>query len=146
MNQQLEAVQAIYAAFAKGDVPAILDHLADNVAWESWANNFAAAAGVNYMQPRKGKQGAAEFFDIVSKFRIRHFEVLNIMTGGNSVAAEFVIEAEVPGGGVYRDEEMHLWTFNAEGKVSRLRHYADTAKHIAASRGVDTLAGSTARA
>jgi hypothetical protein len=30
---------------------------------------------------------------------------------------------------------MHLFTFNAEGKVTRLRHYTDTAKHIAAARG-----------
>jgi hypothetical protein len=27
---------------------------------------------------------------------------------------------------------MHLWTFNGDGMVSRLRHYTDTAKHIAA--------------
>jgi hypothetical protein len=30
---------------------------------------------------------------------------------------------------------MHLWTFNDDGKVSRLRHYTDTAKHIAALKG-----------
>jgi ketosteroid isomerase-like protein len=57
-----------------------------------------------------------------------------MMEGGGSVAVEFVIEANLPtfGGGHYRDEEMHLWTFNEEGRVSRLRHYTDTAKHIAA--------------
>jgi ketosteroid isomerase-like protein len=45
-----------------------------------------------------------------------------------------VLEANLPawGGGHYRDEEMHLWTFDDEGKVTRLRHYTDTAKHIAA--------------
>ena len=48
-----------------------------------------------------------------------------------------MLEADLPtlGGGHYRDEEMHLWTFNDKGKVSRLRHYTDTAKHIAASEG-----------
>jgi uncharacterized protein len=35
--------------------------------------------------------------------------------------------------GHYRDEEMHLWTFDATGKVIRLRHYTDTAKHIRAA-------------
>jgi len=35
--------------------------------------------------------------------------------------------------GHYRDEEMHLWTFDANGKVIRLRHYTDTAKHIQAA-------------
>jgi hypothetical protein len=28
--------------------------------------------------------------------------------------------------------EDHLWTFNEAGTVSALRHYVDTAKHIAA--------------
>jgi uncharacterized protein len=40
------------------------------------------------------------------------------------------------GGGHYRDEEIHLWTFDDAGKVVRLRHYVDTAKHIAAFGGV----------
>jgi len=35
----------------------------------------------------------------------------------------------------YRDEELHLWTLNDDGKVTRLRHYTDTAKHIAAAQG-----------
>ena len=34
--------------------------------------------------------------------------------------------------GGYRDEEMHLWTFGDDGKVSRLGHDVETAKHIAA--------------
>ena len=33
----------------------------------------------------------------------------------------------------YRDEEMHLWTLGAGGKVVRLRPYTDTAEHIAAA-------------
>jgi ketosteroid isomerase-like protein len=32
------------------------------------------------------------------------------------------------------DEELHLWTFNDNGKVVRLRHYVDTAKHLDARR------------
>jgi hypothetical protein len=52
--------------------------------------------------------------------------------GGNQVAVSFVIEYDTPPGGHLRDEEIHLWTFDADGKVSGLRHYTDTAKHIAA--------------
>ena len=46
-------------------------------------------------------------------------------------------QGDVPawGGGRYRDEEIHLWTFDNAGKVVRLRHYTDTAKHIAAFQG-----------
>jgi ketosteroid isomerase-like protein len=68
---------------------------------------------------------------------ILDLQVLNMMEGGNEVAVEFVLEANLPsfGGGHYRDEEIHLWTFNDVGKVTRLRHYTDTAKQIAAFTG-----------
>ena len=123
--------RAIYDAFGRGDIRGILQHLADDVAWESWADNQAQKAGVPWMKSRRGKAGAAEFFGVVGQFKIHDFQVHAIMAGGNQVAAEFTIEATVPSGKRYRDEEMHLWTFNDAGKVVRLRHYTDTAKHIA---------------
>ena len=55
-----------------------------------------------------------------------------MMEGANQVAVTFVIEYLTPVGGHLRDEEIHLWTFNDAGKVCALRHYVDTAKHIAA--------------
>jgi len=135
MSEHVATTQAIYEAFGRGDIPALLEHLADDVQWESWADNAAQKAGVPWMQARSGKEGAQEFFGVVAALlRITDFRVLSILAGGNQVAAEFVLEADVPStGGHYRDEEMHLWTFNDEGKVIRLRHYTDTAKHIAAA-------------
>ena len=135
MADILETVKGIYDAFGRGDIPAILATLADDVAWEAWDDNSAAHAGVPWMQPRHGRDGAAQFFGLVgSHLRVLEFRVLSIMAGDNQVAAEFVIEADIPStGGHYRDEEMHLWTFNADGKVTRLRHYTDTAKHIRAA-------------
>ena len=129
----IATVQGIYEAFGKGDVPAILDVLADDVEWEAWENNSAVEAGVPWMT-RHGKADVVHFFETAGQMEIVDLQVLNMMEGGNQVAVEFVLEANLPswGGGHYRDEEMHLWTFNDEGKVVRLRHYTDTAKHIAA--------------
>ena len=128
----LDMTKGIYDAFGRGDIPAILDALAPDVAWESWADNSSAAAGVPWMQPRHGRDGAAAFFGLLgTELLVHDFRVLSLMASEQQVAAEFTIEIEVPSTGArYRDEEMHLWTFNAEGKVSRLRHYSDTAKHI----------------
>lgn len=135
MNNNVATVNSIYEAFSKGDIPTIIDYLADNVQWEQWADNSAQKAGVPWMLERKGKEGAFEFFRIVGELSIKDFRLLSIMGNGNQVAAEFIIEAEVPAtGGHYRDEEMHLWTFDEQGKVIRLRHYTDTAKHIAAAK------------
>jgi uncharacterized protein len=133
----LETVQGIYEAFGKGDVPAILDVLADDVQWEAWEDNSAVNAGVPWLTARHGKQEVIGFFETAGQMEITELTVLSMMEGGNHVAVEFVIEANLPtfGGGKYRDEEMHLWTFDDAGKVTRLRHYTDTAKHIAAYTG-----------
>jgi ketosteroid isomerase-like protein len=133
--QPIEIVQDMYAAFQRRDIEAIMNHLADDVQWESWAANSSQAAGVPWMTARQGKEDVMEFFRIVGEFTFHEFSVLNLMAGEHHVSTELVVDATVPGGGRFRDEEMHLFTFNAEGKVTRLRHYTDTAKHIAAARG-----------
>jgi uncharacterized protein len=126
-------VQEIYEAFGRGDVPAILEHIADDCAWESWADNSAQNAGAAHMAARTGPAGAAEFFTVAGGWEIHDFQVLDIIGDGGQVAVEVVIEATPAGGARFRDEEIHLWTFDDAGKVSRLRHYTDTAKQIAAS-------------
>jgi len=130
----VEGVQKIYEAFGRGDFAFIVDSMSDDVRWEAWADNQGQKAGVPWLRPRQGKTGVAEFFELVGRFEVHEFRVLSIMAGDGQVAVEFVIEATPPGAGRYRDEEMHLWTFGADGKVTRLRHYTDTAKHIAAAQ------------
>lgn len=129
----LATVNRIYEAFGKGDLPTIMECIADEVRWEHWADNSAQKAGVPWMQAQQGKQGVIDFFTIAGELEVRAFEVLSMMANETKVAAELVFEARVPSTGkIYRDEEIHLWTFNGEGKVIGLRHYADTAKIIAA--------------
>ena len=130
----------MYEAFGRGDVPAILDNLADDVRWEQWENFFPHREEVAWLAPRQGRDGAAEFFGVVGSMEIAEFEVRDIMASDNQVAATILIDAKVPGGGRLRDEELHLWTFDTDGKISAMRHYADTAKHIAAAKGEDTTA------
>ena len=128
----LNTTQQIYEAFGRGDVPAIVDLCAEDVAWEHWEDNWAQKKGIPILQERTGKLGVGEFFAAVGTLTMQSFEVLNIMEGGNQVAVTFVIEYDTPVGGHLRDEEMHLWTFDPAGKVSGLRHYVDTAKHLSA--------------
>src|SRR3954452_9941562 len=132
MHNHLATINIIYDAYVKGDIPTILNYLSDDVQWEQWADNSSQNAGVPWMQAREGKDGAADFFRIVGEFNISEFKVLSIMGNDRQVAVEFIIDAVVPNTrGHFRDEEMHLWTFDEQGKVIRLRHYTDTAKHIA---------------
>jgi ketosteroid isomerase-like protein len=98
MVSNIEAVQGIYEAFGKGDVPAILEVLADNVEWDDWENNTAVNAGVPWMTPRHGKADVVHFFETAGQMEIVDLRVLNMMEGGNQVAVEFVFEANLPRG------------------------------------------------
>ena len=139
-SANVEAVQTLYEAFGRGDLETILDLLAEDVSWEEWADWFPQRAGVPWFEHRNGRDGVAEFFRIVGEFEITEFAVLDVMAGDNQVAAQIVIDASMPNGGRLRDEELHLWSFDANGKIRGMRHYVDTAKHIAAAGGEDTTA------
>lgn len=141
MTDCLGITADIYQAFGKGDIPFIMEQLADDVQWEQWDNWSPQQAGVPWLTHRTGKAGALEFFQIIGGWQITDFQVKSLMAGGNQAAAEIVIAVTLPGSGVsFRDEELHLWTFNDAGKVTRFRHYVDTAKHIAAAKGAATPA------
>lgn len=134
--RNLKTVQAIYAAFGKGDVPAILGCIAPDAHWEQWRNNHAQKAGVPWLKEQTGPEGVANFFAYIGEWKVNKFAVKNVMAAGANVAAEIEVDFDVTQtGGRIQDEEIHYWTFNAQGQITGLRHYNDTAKHIAASKG-----------
>jgi ketosteroid isomerase-like protein len=132
-SANLATVAEIYEAFGRGDVDTILGHMSPHVAWESWSEHTGQRADVPWMRPRTGPDGVAQFFGEVAKLQIHDFRVLDMLAGERQVAVEVYIDAETPEGRRYADEELHLWSFDGEGKVVRMRHYTDTAKHIAAA-------------
>lgn len=134
MHDHIGTVQSIYEAFGRGDIPAILDKLAEDVRWDEWPDNHAQKSGVPWLQPRTGKDATTGFFQVVGGFTFHEFQVRSLMAGGSQVAADVFVDATIPPGVRFRDEELHLWTFDASGKITRFRHYVDTAKHIAATR------------
>jgi ketosteroid isomerase-like protein len=132
-------VSGVYAAFGRGDVEGLLAPLAADVSWDAdWADLFSQRAGIPVVAPRRGIDGVREFLALVGTYQLHDFRVLDLMASDRQVTAQIVIELSYPNGGRYRDEELHLWRFNGDGKVAALRHYVDTAKHIAAWHGEDT--------
>ena len=85
------------------------------------------------LEERRGRDGAIEFFGLVGQFEMHEFAVRDMLASERQVAVDVLIDATLPGGGRLRDEELHLWTFDGGGRVVRMRHYTDTAKHIAAA-------------
>jgi uncharacterized protein len=137
----VETVQQVYAAFGRGDIPSILELVSDDVRWEHWEDSFAQRTDVPSLAARNGRDGVAGFFGAIADWDVTEFSVLDLAASEKQVIAEIVIEAKLPNGGRFRDEELHLWGFDSDGKINRMRHYVDTAKHIAAEQGEDTTSG-----
>ena len=135
-------IRELYAAFGRGDLPSILDALDDEVSWDAdWADNYAQrGGGLDHFRPRHGPAGAAEFFAVLAGYTFHDFRVEAIIAADPYVVARVAVDVTTPTGGRIRDEELHLWTFDTAGRIIAMRHYVDTAKHLAASRGEDTTA------
>jgi len=133
MSHPAETLQTIYAAFSRGDIPAILALCAEDIAWEIWPDNQGQRAGVPWLQPRHGRAGAAAFFQTIAPFQFHRFEVQQILSSADEAIGRVAIDLTLPSGTRVQDEEIHWFRFNAAGQIVAFRHYLDTAKHIAAA-------------
>jgi uncharacterized protein len=140
-----DVVGAIYEAFGRGDVAAILERLAPDVAWDVWPDNFGQRADLPHLRPRRGREEVAEFFTVVATQTLYDFVVEDLVADRHRVVALARVDFGLPNGGRYADEELHLWTLGDDGLVHSFRHHVDTAKHIAALGGEDTTATAAGR-
>ncbi len=128
MADNLSTVSAIYEAFGRGDVPAILEHLADDVDWE----RGASATGIPWLEPGRGKDHVAGFFAALAEhLEFKHFEVTGMAVGDDVVVAFVDLEVLVTstGRGFAESPEAHCWWFGDDGRVVAFRHYVDTVRH-----------------
>jgi ketosteroid isomerase-like protein len=132
----IETVQAIYEAFGRGDVEAILARLSEDVEWEYGVNT----TDVPWLQPRRGRAGAAEFFQALAALEFRNFQVTLIAGSGNIVVGLCDVTAVVRSTGktFVEPDEAHIWHFGEDGLVQRFRHRADTHQQWLAFHGQDT--------
>lgn len=129
----VQTVQEIYAAFGRGDVPAILARLADNVEWEYGTNS----TDVPWLQPRRGRTQVPEFFQALSLIDIHQFQPKTFLEADGIVVALCTLDATVKATGrrVVEDDEVHIWYFGADGKATKFRHRVDTYQQWAAYAG-----------
>ena len=134
MSKSIDTVQGIYAAFGRGDIPAILAALAPNVRWEEWVDQSAQRAGVPWLRAIEGRDNVAAFFGELAKMEFHGFKVDDVFGDERKVVAQVSVDVSVKATGRrFRDEEIHLWVFDEQGRVKSFRHYNDTAKHIRAA-------------
>ena len=129
MNR-IEIIQNVYGLFAKGDVPAMMELLADDVRWEWETNDY----GIPYLAQRNGKAAIPAFFQSLGGLEFIKMEPVAFLEGSGHVAAvlreELIVRAT---GKRFKDVVIHLWTINDQGKISGMRHFVDTHAHVLAA-------------
>jgi ketosteroid isomerase-like protein len=134
VSSNVATVQSIYEAFGRGDVPHILSCMSADVQWEY---GFSPSE-VPWLQQRSGVDGVVGFFEaLAGGFQITAFAPKELLAGQDKVVALVDIEGVVPrtGARIAEQDEVHIWHFSAEGKVTRFRHVLDTHQHHRAWAG-----------
>jgi len=133
-SNHLTTALAVYDAFGRGDIPFILDQLADDVSWD----HGIRATEVPWLQPATGKAGVIQFFTALGAgLQFTTFEPVAVTVSGNIVVGVIreVGVALATGAAIEEDLWVHVWTFGPDGKVQAFRHVGDLARHEAALRG-----------
>lgn len=129
----IETVQEIYAAFGRGDVPAILDHLAEDVEWDY----AVGKVDVPWLRPRRGRAEVPGFFHALGALEFTRFEPKTFLEGGDVVVVllDVGITVRETGQRLAEEDEVHIWRFDPRGRVTRFTHKLDTHAHRTALRG-----------
>lgn len=132
-STHLFTVAALYEAFGRGDIPEVLSLMSDDIRFDADPlGSSAADAGHPLLTPRVGKAQLGEFFAAFGGCELHFFEVLDLMSSDDQVAVHVHLAYTTPAGNPVEDDEIHRWTFDADGRAASVKHYADTARHIAA--------------
>lgn len=124
----IATVQSIYEAFGRGDVPTLLAHLASDIEWEYGA----APNDVPWLQRRRGHAGFVGFLEsLAGNLQLTRFQPTELLAGQDKVVVLLTIEGVVPRTGrtIAEVDEVHIWHFGPDGKVSRFRHVVDSLQH-----------------
>ena len=124
MNENVEKLQQMYAAFGRGDIDAILANVTDDVTW----GVDTAAREVPMYGLRDGREGVADFFaTLAEQVDFKSFEPKNFAAAGDEVlvTVDYDFQFRKNGKGQAMGA-LHRFRIR-NGKVSSFRAYEDTA-------------------
>lgn len=118
-----DIVRGIYAAFSRGDVPAVLGAFRPDIVWNE-AEGFLYADRNPYTSPQAVLEGV--FMRIGADIDGFSVNPATYIEGGNTVVVEGRYRGTIKSTGARVDSQFaHLWTL-ADGKVARFQQYTDT--------------------
>ena len=127
-STNVDVIQRFYGAFGRGDIPAALDLLADDVEWI-----FRAPSVIPFAGTRRGREGVAQFFSLVEEtLEFQQFEPREFVAQGDMVVVlGFERNLIKPTGRTFEQEWAHVYALR-DGKIAKHRGFEDTAAYVAA--------------
>jgi ketosteroid isomerase-like protein len=124
----LAVVQQAYEAFGRGDIPAVLSALTDDVEWTLQGPPVIPWAGTH-----RGREGVAEFFSLLGEgLEFELFEPLEFVAQGDTVVVLGHERSVVkPTGRGFEQEWAHVYTLR-DGKIATGLFIEDTAAQVEA--------------
>ena len=128
IQSNVEVVRETYEAVGRGDMPALLDLLTDDVQW-----SFQGPSGIPFAGTRRGREGVAEFFSLVGEnLEFQEFEPNEFVAQGDTVVVlGFERSLVKPTGGTFEQEWAHVYRLR-DGKVAEFLALEDSAAHAIA--------------
>jgi len=131
-QENTQTAKDAYAAFGRGDIPAVLEVMTDDIEWVfPGSPDVVPLAGTH-----TGKQAVGAWFGTLdANVEFQAFEPREFIAQGDKLVVLLHIENTVRStGGKLAVDEAHLWTFR-DGKVAGFRVYTDTEAGAAAFSG-----------
>jgi uncharacterized protein len=131
-SENTETIKAIYEAFGRGDAPAILERVTDDVDWATDATEPAAP----WYGERKGKERVGGFFEGVDgAVEVLEFEPRAFAANDDEVMTFVHFRARARETGREIDMHLHHYFRFRDGKIEYYRGSEDTAQTAAALSG-----------
>jgi ketosteroid isomerase-like protein len=124
LTSNKETVEAIYAAFGRGDIPFILSNLSNDCHWVAMGEGSSQQGGTY-----TGKEVIEFFSRLLGEVEFIEFNPTAINNAGNNTVVAFGnmnCKARATGKLYITDWAMR-WVFNDEGQVVEYQNYHDTA-------------------
>ena len=128
VRTNVDVVQETYEAVGRGDIPALLDLLTDDVEWTLQGPSVIPFAGT-----RRGREGVVEFFSLLGEtVEFQQFEPREFVAQGDTVVVlGFERNLIKPTGRTFEQEWAHVYTLR-DGKIAKHRALEDTAAYVVA--------------
>jgi ketosteroid isomerase-like protein len=127
-QENIQKVQQMYAAFGKGDLPTLLNSVADNVDWQVLGPSVIPQSG-----PHRGRKEVEKFFGKVAEsYDFQKFEPREFIAQDDKVVCLGYYSATMKKTGKFAEAEWAMVFTLRDGKVVKFREYTDTAALAAA--------------